>query len=1308
MLTLILFVHHNLFAGQYYFRHFRNEEGLSHNTVTASLQDSRGFMWFGTKDGLNRFDGIHFRIFRPQNEMHKTQIISGYITSLCEDHDSCIWVGTTRGICYYDPSTDIFHHLTHVPDEVIRHIAVDHKNHIWFTTANNVFVYDKIKKHVNTFAVQGDFRPNIISIAADSSVWMVSMSGFVFQYSESTQTFNSYSITTAEENHETLTLRKMIHSKRRGYIIATIRNGIRLFDPVTKQTKVLFTTNKEGNSLVIRDIWMANNGELWVGTDTGLYTYSFSKGLSTPIQNTGVDPYSLTDNGIRTICEDKEGGMWFGTFYGGINYLSINHASFDKYISSPLPGRHIQGNVVRAICSDKNGQIYIGSEDQGISWLNPLNQVCTHSNFTYNTQALLAYNDQIWIGTYTDGLFMMDVKTKAIRPLFRSQLHKTSIITLLKTRDEKVYMGTTRGVYCYTPHTKQLVYMEELANGRFIHYVYEDSKGRIWVGSYSDGVFGYDPSSNQVIHYIHRSDNSESLSSNYITTIFESSTGQLWVGTEGSGLCLLNRDDTFSNYSLKEGFPSGIISSICEDTQGYLWISSTGGLVKFDPRAKTVSVYRKEDGLIDNHFSYNSVYKDQTGKIYMGSLRGLIAFYPAEIYPNTYNPTVYITGFYTTHDEQSISEPGKSILTTRKITLAYNNASFRVEFIAPHFTYPNRSSYRFILEGYDTNWSYLTTIRNIYYTNVLPGHYLLKVARQHTEGTWSQEAHIVIDIPPHILLSTWAYCSYGVISAILLCMLFRAYKQHKASKDQALIRELESQKEKEIYTSQINFFTSITHEIRTPLTLIKIPLEKIIKFEGFSRIVSDNLDIIEKNVHRLLALTNQLLDLRRTEMNMQQTMFVRTDICALLNETIERFQPLVQEQNIHMTYHTQVDTYPVVIDREMIIKILSNLLTNALKYTHNTIDIYLELPSEAEATSMLGIRFNSNGTRIPEQYVEKIFTPFFKLNMEPNITIGKGIGIGLSLSRSLAELHQGKLYLDTNELLLNSFVLKLPLNNKEVISKPQSIVEKWMKIDKQGKDNTFQQSLLIVDDEKELAQYLAAELSTQYNTFAAYSGKEAIEVLQEHSINLIISDVIMPTMDGYELCNYIKSTVAYSHIPIILLTAAVGLQLRITGLESGADGYIEKPFELNLLKSQISNIFKNRELACKNFVRSPISNYKSLTINSTDEQFMKKLHAIILERLVDPMLSVEVLANLMNMSTSTLYRKLKSIVNLGPNEYIRLYRLKKAAEMLCQREHKINEISYLTGFSSPSYFTTSFQKQFNISPSDFIKQKKQH
>jgi signal transduction histidine kinase/DNA-binding response OmpR family regulator len=575
-----------------------------------------------------------------------------------------------------------------------------------------------------------------------------------------------------------------------------------------------------------------------------------------------------------------------------------------------------------------------------------------------------------------------------------------------------------------------------------------------------------------------------------------------------------------------------------------------------------------------------------------------------------------------------------------------------------------------------------------------------------TEGDkWnSEESVLEFRISPPFWASLPAYIIYVLIAGFVIYILLSFYLKKNFLEQRRKIDIIEANKEKEILNAKISFFTNITHEVRTPLTLIKGPLDRILHY-GLknTKDTEENLQIIKRNTDRLLSLTNQLLDFRKTEKEMFRLNFINTDMYDLTESTFNLFLPYSAEKMISMKLHSPLKHLYIAVDREAITKILCNLLSNGLKFAESKVDLCLEPDSEKE--KIVRIRVNSDGKLIPSEFSSKIFEPFYQIDFDKPGE--KGTGLGLSLARSLAELHHGRLFLDTTIKKLNSFVLEIPADQKETIVR--SIEQDGNTM---AENNDFEifgslentrPNVLLVEDEIEMGKFVANEISGEYNVILAHNGDEALKALKKYNIILVVSDVIMPIINGYELCRQIKSNIEFSHIPVILLTATAHLNAKIQGLDSGADAYIEKPFSTDLLMAQIFNLLKNRVHERQNFISTPLAHFRSVAMNKTDEDFLKKLHSTLIENISENDLSVEKVAELMGISVSTLYRKVKALTDLNTIEYIRLVRLKKAAELLTEGNYRINEISYLVGFSSPSYFATSFQKQFGLSPSQFSK-----
>ena len=1309
----------------YYFRHYRNETGLSNNSVSSCIQDRRGFLWFGTKEGLNRFDGFQFKIFL-HNPSVSNCLTNNFITALCEDGNGWIWIGTSKGICYYKPENDYFGIIKYEDKDIeglILDVKADTKNCIWFTTSSGVYKYEKERNKLRFYPSTEFFLPVNIDLTNAGDIWFCSNDGKIYKYDVRNDSFIGYNVLTEKEILASVHLVNMVDAGTYGLIISSDVAGLRQFDPNTGRVSALFDKDNSWNNRLIRTTYLNNSEEIWVGSESGINICNLKTGYITNLQMVPTDPYSISNNAIRTIKKDKEGGIWIGTFYGGINYLPQENKPFEKFYPTGLPGT-LNANVVREIHADSDGNLWIGTEDAGLMKFDHATNL--FSNFTdgsshikinsRNIQGMLVDEDILWIGTYDYGIYLLNIPTEKVTNHFeladeRSGLKTNSIISFLKTTDGTIFAGSVIGLYRYDPKTSSFKFMDDVAAGTFIHSLYEDRSGNVWIGTYGSGLFKYERSSGFCKKILSDKDDYPNLAHEHFTSIYEDNNNKIWFTTEGNGFGYIEgATDKITRYIPGKEIDFAIYCAILQDGRGNLWITSTRGLLCLDPNSNKYVTFTRDDGLLDNNFSYNSAYQDRNGKMYFGTSSGLVSFNPSEIKESSYNPPVYFTGFQVNGIDFMVNPEGspdfKSMLVSKKILLKHNQASFSIDFVSPSFTNPNQTKYKFMMEGSDPDWVLISGNRKVYYTNLSPGAYRFKVISSPDGNIWSTErALLEIRISPPVWRSYPLYTLYILILAIVTYALVSFYLKKNILEQQRKIDTLQTNKEREILTAKINFFTNITHEVRTPLTLIKGPLDRILK-NGIknSKDTEENLLIIKRNADRLLNLTNQLLDFRKTEKEMFKLNFIKTDLFELIESTFNLFLPYSAEKMISIELHSPVNQYELAVDREAITKILSNLLSNALKFAVSKVDLFLELETEKE--NIIRIRVNSDGKLIPKEFNERIFEPFYQIDF--NKPGEKGTGLGLSLARAMAELHHGRLFLDTNVRQLNSFVLELIKFQEESISRSMNESDglsqsEHTEFEIFGSLESTLPSVLLVEDEVEMGKYIAKEISGDYNVILTSNGDEALKALKKYNISLVVSDVIMPVMNGYELCRQIKSNIEFSHIPVILLTATIHLNARIEGLDSGADGYIEKPFTTELLIAQILNLIKNRSLVRQNFTNSPLAHFKSVAMNKTDEEFLKKLNSFLMDNISETDLNVERIAEIMRISVSTLYRKLKALTDLNSVEYIRLCRLKKAAELLSEGNYRINEISYLVGFSSPSYFATSFQKQFGISPSQFVR-----
>ena len=1028
-------------AQPYYFSRYQVENGLSNNTVMCSLQDKNGFLWFGTKDGLNRFDGYTFKIFRTDPE-DTTAIGSNFVRNLAEGTAGKIWVGTDRGLYEYDSETETFRFLKNSSTEEVRDIEIDQKGNVWFISGSTLVRYSEKTKKIKRYRNSEFFEASSISNIIDNEVWISTRRGTIEHYQAHSDTFVSYDMFENSPYTSSKWIERIFNTGRGSLLVGTSNQGVKIFTLKSGNYRDLLTFNSDKTEIFARDFLHESGDRYWFATESGIFIYDLHTDKYFHISKQYNDPYSISDNAAYTLSKDKDGGIWIGTYFGGLNYYPKQYTLFEKFF--PKVGENsLSGNAVREVIQDKYANLWIGTEDGGLNKFDlrtgkftcfkPTGKPTSIS--TTNIHGLLATGDTLWVGTFEHGLNLVDIKTGRVMKHYSTSpevngLKSNFIHSIFQARSGEIYFCTTQGLHRYDRRNKNFPLVKEVPEYIFYSTMFEDRDGTFWLGTYRDGVFYYNPNTGKKGYFLNSKYDKNSLSNNRVNSIYQDRLGYLWFATEG-GLCKLKPGSKkFERYATKEGFPSDIIFSILEDEGGLLWISTSRGLVHFDPKTEKLKVYTKADGLLSDQLNYNSAYKDAFGRMYFGSVNGLVRFNPSEFTLNKFVPPVYITGFQVYSKELDSHTPGsplkKSITFTEHIRLKHNQSSFSIDFAALSYTSPNRIEYAYKMEGLDKDWTHLKTNRKVYFTELPPGKYTFKVKASTGTGVWnSGETPLIIEILPPIWAGTPAYFVYALLIFGAGYFGIRAYHLRIKSKNRRRLEILEHRKEKEIYRAKIEFFTNVAHEIRTPLTLIKGPMEKIIKKAEEVPQIKSNLKIMEKNTERLLALTSQLLDFRKTESKGFSLNFVRTDITALLKDNYIRFKPAAEQKSIRFKTELPAEKLFAYIDIEALNKILSNLLSNALKYAESKVSVQLVPVNEGD--TCFTIRIKNDGYPIPMSMREKIFETFFRLDETKQQS---GTGLGLSLSRSLAELHKGVLKLDLPENNCNVFTLTLPIHQE--------------------------------------------------------------------------------------------------------------------------------------------------------------------------------------------------------------------------------------------------------------------------------------
>lgn len=1312
---------------QYYFEHFNIDNGLSQNTVHCILQDRQGFMWFGTKDGLNRFDGKSFKIFKfSENKDLKDNVFRNII----QDFDDNIWVGTDDGLYIYNPYTESLSRFNVKSDKnnpisgVISDLIIDNDGDIWISVEEKGVYCFRVKERKLTYyqikTTPGNLKGIALLAGKGDIIWVAPYSLPLLKINKKLQRLEQFNISGNNSIfYETGEIGAMRFGLNDNILIGTSQRGLLSVNTRDNTIKVLLEKDEFGVNIFVRDLIWIDKHTLWVGTESGIYILNIITHEFTNLRHQNNIQHSISDNAIYSIHKDREGGLWVGTYFGGIDYYSDQYKLFQKYYPRENLNS-ISGYRVREFCTAPNGNIWIGTEDNGLNLFDPFgNKFLPLDNslksLYSNIHALYTEEDFLWIGTFSKGLNRYNLKTKSLKTYKKSNepnsISENSIFSICKDRKGNLWIGTLSGLNIYHYITDDFTRIKEM-EGVFVQDILEDIDGNMWFATFNKGVYRYNPETRKWTHFLHDANESNSIPFNKITSIYESNDKNLWFTTEGGGFFMLNKgQDTFISYNSSLGLSNEVVYQIIQDNENNFWLSTNQGLSKFNLANKTFKNYTVHEGLNSNQFNYKSSYKTDDGTLYFGSIKGFVRFNPNELIKKDIIPPIVFTDLFVNNHRVVIGEKSplkKSIQYTDKITLSYWQRSFGLRFAILNYAESyDRVYYR--LKGFDKEWIPADIKDAISYSNLNSGKYELEIiitneARDLKNPLTSKS--ISINLKPPFWLSFWAYVFYFIMGIISVLLLIRTYRHRIENKQKRSMELFEQAKERELYHSKIEFFTNVAHEIRTPLSLIKAPLEHVLTTERLSDNLKDNLEIMSKNTDRLLNLTNQLLDFRKTEASAYKLNCVLCNISELVHETYIRFTPLAEQKNITFEEFLPPSDLYAYVDREGLTKIISNLLNNAIKYSGTFVRIKLEGTVKSDTENIQCCEFyfltENDGKTIPKHLIDEVFKPFVHLDNKDREKAIAGTGIGLALARSLAELHQGSL--EYEEIGgINRFRLIMPigkLNDTLPKEECEVLVENIDDLN-YSKSINSNPAILLVEDDEELMYFLEKCFLPAYTIYKASDGEEALRLLRQSYVNLIISDVMMPNMDGFELCHRLKSTLEYSHIPIILLTAKTAVQSKIQGLEMGADAYIEKPFSIEVLQAQVTNIIQNRTKLHDAFKKYPFIDAKNFSITKADEDFLKKMNEVVQNNLSNPEFNNDDLAELFNMSRASFYRKIKGILDLTPNEYIRVERLKKAAQLLREKEAKINEICYTVGFSSPSYFSKCFQKQFGVLPKDF-------
>lgn len=1331
------------------FQHFNSTDGLSQRSIAALIQDEKGYIWLGTRDGLNKFDGHKFVVYR-HNIIDSSSLSNSNIHTIYEDSHGGIWVGTERGLNKYRRATDDFvrYPLSDVPhsvaDHVVRGIMQINDHQLWVATENGIIQIDIHTNGIKRIQKQAEggnslSDNNVRSFVKDKegNIWVCNTK-YIDVYNKKDGFFKRINYP-QKTNNSRIHLNDLptLFIDKKNTLWLGYEQGLALYDHATESFIDFEFQHKKAITTSTRTLCEDHFGNLWIGSYAGLYILSNDRQELKHIVHDPDNAASLSQNSIYKIIRDSRGDVWIGTWADGVNYYNQDNSAF-KNIYSGNTNNKLNYKVVSGISEDASGNLWIGTEGGGLNFYDRNTQKFTyykhhahdpHSLSANNIKSVIIdRNGNIWIGMHDGGLDFLNPKQK---PFTFQQIDFPSnqnislkaykVLTLFEDCNGNIWIGTlTGGLIFYDVHKKMLSKIDK--DIKTVMSITQTEDPNLLLIGGNNGL--------ETIH-IHTKQRSnipvKDLAQNelplYVNCIFVDPSNSYWIGTEGQGLHIYNpKDKTTKSYSTKDGLPNDIIYGILPDHNGRIWVSTNNGISQIEIASNTIKNYNQSDGLQGNEFNYGSFFGTRSRELLFGGTNGLTYFNPEDIHTNTFVPPINITQIDV--NNTFFSKITDSVNT---ITLAYNENNFSIDFTSLSYMRPEKNEFAYRLEGNDENWNYIGNQRRAIYTNIKQGKYIFKVIGANNDGIWNEHgATLHIHVLPAPWKTWWAYLLYFVLCGSLFLYIRKL-----------ILLRIRERKEKErleeINQLKLQLFTDISHDFRTPLTLIISPLEKMAVKKMGSSYIQQQHHIMLKNAKMLLQLVNQILDFRKSESGKLSLRATKNNIVPLIADVKKSFDTLAEKKNIQYRLISRSDDIQVWFDKQKLKNILFNLLSNAFKFSHDNSDVTIYVSTttkkaHARLINYVKISIVNFGPIISQEHLKLIFEQFYQVD---NRQQHGGSGIGLALTKRLVEQHKGNIIANSSETKGTRFSVLLRLGN-EHFEKDECIED--MDVLESNEENSFytdveedndyiqqqeeteddlssvtsvhekKQSLLVVEDNLDLQKFIREIFKCKYDVFVAENGEEAITITRQEAIDLIISDVQMPIMDGFELCHHIKTTLLTSHIPVLLLTAKTSSVHQEKGYRTGADAYITKPFNAEILVLRVDNLLKTRANLVRKFKQDTILEPKKLTISSPDELFLEKAISIVEQHISNPDFNVSAFIDQMNMSRTVIYTKVKALTGQNLSTFIRIVRLKKAGTLITQTQMNVSQVAYEVGFNDLKYFRESFKELYKVTPSEYKRQ----
>ncbi|HEY6899544.1 MAG TPA: two-component regulator propeller domain-containing protein [Puia sp.] len=1326
------------------------KDGLLSNTIFAISKDRYGLMWFATTDGLNKYDGSNFTVYRNITD-DSTSLRANEVLSLHEDGAGRLWIGTGGGgLSLYNRQKNTFEHFSFNNTglschAVIKSICSDHRGRLWIAPYGSLYTMDTASRSLSQIDLpDANGRPvrTIVECLFEDSkhrIWIGTANG-LFRYTIETKSFRRFLYREGDPYSLAHDHVRAIAEDRSGSIWVGTANGLSKLQPDDRH--FITYRNIPGDETSLSDnrvtcIKADNDGILWVGTLNGLSAFNIAAGKMSTYTTRDGDMFSLTGKAISCSYFDKEGIYWFGTFLRGINKYDRNINLFGLKLASSFDKKEGSSSMVTSFAENPYGNAYMATFDGGLYEFDYKTGQVRHTEVRLagapvqplTIMALhMTHANRLYIGSYGKGVIILNTstgKTEQVRleNTSRSQ-YNNDVYCMGGDSKGNIWVGTNGAGIHVIRDNKVIVTYSPTPSGPnerllpingYIRAIAEDADKNIWIGTHGGGVAVYQPVSNTWTIY---DQGNSQLPDNKIQSLLCDSRGMMWVGMDGGGLSLFNKQTKkFTRFTEKDGLQNTTIYQIVEDLQGQLWLSTNTGISSMDPATHKFRNFTSYNGVQNSNFVHASGIRLAGGEILFGGLEGINYFNPAGLTINHNVPKVLFTDLKISNKSVYAGNDApikEDISIAKEIRLDYKQ-NFALSFVALNYTLAKQNSYAYKLEGFDRDWNYTGTNNTASYTNLDPGTYIFRVKAGNNDGVWNkEESRIKIDVRPPFWRTPAAYIVY--ILAISGLLLYIRYKTISALRKKLAVEQEQQQVRRlqELDRLKLKFLTNLSHDLRTPISLITGPIEQLIDGEKTGAKI-DKLYMIRRNAKRLLNLVNQLLDFRKMEEHELSLQPSRGELVSFVKDVSESFRDLSERKHINFSFSSTVPRLEALFDHGKIERILFNLLSNAFKFTleSGSISVVLEnFPARRrDNTEWITLKVTDSGIGIPKETLDRIYDRFFQNDSSAAI-LNYGTGIGLSITKEFVKMHGGTIDVESEPGNGSTFTIHIPLTipaaTADVIQPFPPAKEKSLSAKKTNRKENKKvlPIILLVEDNEDFRKYLKDSLRENYIVIEAANGKEGWQKALAHHPQLIVSDISMPEVNGIDMVHQLKSDKRTSHIPVILLTALTDQQQQIKGLETGANDYITKPFDFGMFSAKIKSLLELNSAMKSTYAKQITLEAPTVKIDSSDEALLQEIVLFLEQNIANPQLSVERLSKQLGMSRSTLYVKLLQIAGQTPIEYIRSFKLKRAAILMEKSNMTIAEIAYQTGFTTPNYFARSFKQEFGMQPSEYVASQK--